>query len=64
MASINPFAIIAAILLPPLGLFLDRGLGPSFWICVALTCLGFIPGMIYALVMILGPHLRRERRLA
>jgi uncharacterized membrane protein YqaE (UPF0057 family) len=65
MASLNPFAIVAAILLPPLGLFLVRGIGPSFWIAVALTCLGFLPGVIYALAAILWPHVRRrEDRLA
>jgi uncharacterized membrane protein YqaE (UPF0057 family) len=49
----NPLAIIAAILLPPLGLFLDRGITPAFWIAVVLTCLGYVPGVIYALVTIL-----------
>lgn len=52
----DPFAIVAAILLPPLGVFLDRGITPAFWICVALTCLGFIPGVIFALLTILCPH--------
>lgn len=61
MALINPLAIFTAILLPPLGIFLDRGVGQSFWICVALTCLGFVPGMIYALALILRPAWRRDR---
>lgn len=51
----NLLAIIAAVLLPPLGLFLDRGITPAFWIAVVLTCLGYVPGVIYALVMILRP---------
>jgi uncharacterized membrane protein YqaE (UPF0057 family) len=51
----NPFAILAAILLPPLSVFLDRGITPAFWINVVLTCLGFIPGVIHALVIILLP---------
>jgi uncharacterized membrane protein YqaE (UPF0057 family) len=51
----NPFAIVAAILLPPLGVFLDRGITPAFWITVALTCLGFVPGVIFALFTILRP---------
>lgn len=50
----NPWAIIAAILLPPLGVFLDRGITPAFWITVVLTCLGFVPGVIYALITILS----------
>jgi uncharacterized membrane protein YqaE (UPF0057 family) len=52
----DPLAIVAAILLPPLGVFLDRGITPAFWICVALTCLGFIPGMIFALFTLLSPR--------
>lgn len=53
----NPFVIIAAILLPPLGLFLDRGITADFWIAAALTCLGFVPGVVYALIAIA----RRDR---
>jgi uncharacterized membrane protein YqaE (UPF0057 family) len=45
--------IIAAILLPPLGVFLNRGLGGPFWISVVLTILAFVPGVIYALYLIL-----------
>ncbi len=45
--------IIAAILLPPLGVFLNRGLGSAFWISVVLTILAFVPGVVYALYVIL-----------
>ena len=41
--------IIAAILLPPLGVYLARGIGNEFWISLLLTILAFLPGMIYAL---------------
>lgn len=51
----NPLAIIAAILLPPLGVFLDRGITPAFWITVLLTCLGFVPGVVFALFTVLRP---------
>ena len=40
--------IIAAVLLPPLGVFLARGLGQEFWINVLLTLLGYIPGIVHA----------------
>ena len=53
----NPFAIIAAILLPPLGVFLDKGITPAFWITVLLTCLGFVPGVLFALFTILRPKI-------
>src|SRR5215218_5072370 len=36
--------IIIAILLPPLGVFLQVGIGKHFWINIVLTILGYIPG--------------------
>ncbi|CAN1793821.1 Hydrophobic protein LTI6B [Linum perenne] len=44
--------IILAILLPPLGVFLKFGCGVEFWICLLLTILGYIPGIIYAIYAI------------
>lgn len=44
--------IILAIILPPLGVFLEVGLGKHFWINVILTLLGFIPGIIHAVYII------------
>lgn len=52
----NLVAIVAAVLLPPLGVFLDRGITPAFWITVVLTCLGFVPGVVFALFTILWPR--------
>ena len=48
------FRIIVAILLPPLGVFLEVGLGVQFWINVLLTLFGYIPGIIHALYIILS----------
>lgn len=48
------FRIIVAILLPPLGVFLEVGLGVQFWINVVLTLFGYIPGIIHALYIILS----------
>ena len=45
--------IIAAILLPPLGVFLQVGLNRDFWINVILTILGYVPGIIHAIYIIL-----------
>jgi len=45
--------IIVAILVPPLGVFLQVGLGGQFWINVLLTLLGYIPGIIHALYVII-----------
>lgn len=46
--------IIAAIILPPLGVFLQVGLGGHFWLNILLTLLGFIPGIVHALWVILS----------
>ena len=46
-------AVVAALLLPPLGVFLVRGFGAAFAIAVALTLLAFIPGVVYALYAVL-----------
>lgn len=44
--------IILAILLPPLGVFLQVGIGPQFWINILLTILGYIPGIVHAVWII------------
>jgi len=44
--------IIFAILLPPLGVFLQVGLGLHFWLNILLTLLGYIPGIIHAIWII------------
>jgi uncharacterized membrane protein YqaE (UPF0057 family) len=46
-------AIAGAVFLPPLGVYLDRGLGRDFWIATGLTCLAFLPGMAFALFTVL-----------
>ena len=44
--------IITGILLPPLGIFLTVGIGPTFLINILLTVLGWLPGSIHALWVI------------
>ncbi len=44
--------IIIAIILPPLGVFLQEGIGKHFWINILLTLLGYIPGIIHAVWII------------
>lgn len=44
--------IIFAILLPPLGVFLQVGFGMHFWLNILLTLLGYIPGIIHAIYII------------
>ena len=44
--------IIVAVILPPLGVFLQVGLGTQFWLNILLTLLGYIPGIIHAIWVI------------
>jgi uncharacterized membrane protein YqaE (UPF0057 family) len=44
--------ILLSILLPPLGVFLQVGIGPQFWLNILLTLLGYIPGIIHAVWII------------
>ncbi|WP_071518109.1 YqaE/Pmp3 family membrane protein [Geitlerinema sp. PCC 9228] len=44
--------IVFAIILPPLGVFLQVGIGPQFWINIVLTILGYIPGIVHAVWVI------------
>ena len=44
--------IMVAIVLPPLGVFLQVGIGPQFWLNLLLTLLGYIPGVIHAIWVI------------
>ncbi len=47
--------VILAILLPPLAVYLYEGeINNRFWISLLLTLLFWIPGVIYALILILG----------
>lgn len=44
--------IVLAIVLPPLGVFLQVGIGKHFWLNILLTLLGYIPGIIHAVWII------------
>ena len=60
----NPGLIIAALLLPPLALYLAEGVGVRFWIGLGLTCLGFVPGVIFALFVLITRHRARPPEAA
>ena len=49
----TPGRIAAALLLPPLGVYLARGPGRDFLIACGLTVLGYLPGMAFALWSVL-----------
>ncbi|XP_058191737.1 hydrophobic protein RCI2B-like [Rhododendron vialii] len=52
MGAATCVEIILAIFLPPLGVFFKYGCKLEFWICLLLTILGFIPGILYALYVL------------
>lgn len=48
VTATDPIELLFAILLPPLGVFLEVGLKGHIWLSILLTLLGFIPGIIHA----------------
>jgi uncharacterized membrane protein YqaE (UPF0057 family) len=44
--------IIISIILPPLGVFMQVGIGKHFWLNILLTLLGYIPGIVHAIWVI------------
>ncbi|HMB67974.1 MAG TPA: YqaE/Pmp3 family membrane protein, partial [bacterium] len=44
--------VIAAIFLPPLAAFVQVGISTHFWINLALTLAGGLPGMVHALWLV------------
>ncbi|CAN1164005.1 Low temperature-induced protein lt101.2 [Linum perenne] len=52
MGSETFIEVILAVLLPPVGVFLRYGCGVEFWIDVLLTMFGYIPGIVYAIYVL------------
>jgi uncharacterized membrane protein YqaE (UPF0057 family) len=52
--------IIITILLPPLGVALEVGISTHFWINLILTLLGYLPGLIHGLWIILSKPRHNE----
>ncbi|CAP34882.1 Protein CBG17075 [Caenorhabditis briggsae] len=46
------FKFLFAVIFPPLGVFLETGCDVHLAICILLTILGYIPGIIYAVYVI------------
>nr|WP_232106856.1 YqaE/Pmp3 family membrane protein [Gimesia chilikensis] len=44
--------MILAVLLPPVGVLLQVGLGMHFWLNIVLTLCGYIPGLVHAIWVI------------
>ena len=45
--------IILSVIIPPVGVFLQVGIGLQFWLNIVLTLLGYFPGVIHAVWVIL-----------
>jgi len=50
--TLDVVRVILSIILPPLGVFLQVGIGGHFWLNILLTILGYIPGIIHAIWVI------------
>jgi uncharacterized membrane protein YqaE (UPF0057 family) len=46
--------IILSIIIPPVGVFLTVGFGLQFWVNILLTILGYIPGLIHAIYIVVS----------
>ena len=44
--------VLIAVLLPPLGVFMEVGIGKHFWLNLLLTILGYVPGIVHAVYII------------
>jgi uncharacterized membrane protein YqaE (UPF0057 family) len=58
----NLLRILLGVFLPPLGVFLTVGFGPTLLINILLTLLGWLPGSIHAVWVIVkyGEKMNRE----
>jgi uncharacterized membrane protein YqaE (UPF0057 family) len=45
--------LIVAVFLPPVAVFLQVGFGKHFWLNLLLSILGYVPGIIHAVWVIL-----------
>ena len=44
--------IILSVIIPPIGVFLQVGIGLHFWLNLLLTFMGYVPGLIHAIWVI------------
>jgi uncharacterized membrane protein YqaE (UPF0057 family) len=50
--------ILFSVLLPPVGVFLQVGIGLHFWLNILLTLMGYVPGLVHPVWVIarVGPQ--------
>ncbi len=49
----NIIEVVLAFFIPPLAVFLHNGLDTNFWISLILTCLLWVPGVVFSLLVVL-----------
>jgi uncharacterized membrane protein YqaE (UPF0057 family) len=59
----SAFRVLMAFFVPPLAIGLLEGATPRYWLTNVLTLFGFVPGVLYALV-VLYRHEARPRMLS
>ncbi len=52
-ATFDLVRILIAVFLPPVGVFLEVGIGLHFWLNILLTLFGYVPGIVHAVWVIL-----------
>ena len=50
--NVELIKIILSVILPPLGVFFQVGIGLQFWINILLTIFGYLPGVVHAVWVI------------
>jgi len=46
--------VLVSIILPPVGVFLQVGIGFHFWLNILLTLFGYVPGLVHAVWVIVS----------
>ena len=62
-SSADLLRVLLSILLPPLGVFLEEGIGTQFWINLLLTLMVYIPGLVHAIWIDHRPAVKRPASL-
>ncbi|PID73431.1 MAG: YqaE/Pmp3 family membrane protein [Desulfobacterales bacterium] len=44
--------IVLSLIIPPVGVFFEVGLGLHFWLNILLTLFGYLPGLLHAIWVI------------
>jgi uncharacterized membrane protein YqaE (UPF0057 family) len=45
-------SIVLSLIIPPIGVYMEVGFTKHFWINILLTLLGYIPGVVHAILII------------